>query len=290
MAEISAKAVMALRDRTGCPMMDCKKALTEAGGDADQAIEILRKRGLASAAARQDRQASEGCLTIALAKDGRAGAFAELLCQTDFVARNAEFMGFTDALAAAALETGSASPDVVLKRPAPGGKGTLGERLALLTNSLREKVALGRLAVQAVPKGQSGWVSGYVHFNRKVGALVQLAWNGPGAPATPPENVGHEICLQVVSRPPTAVRREDVPADVVERERRIQSETEDLQKKPEAVRGKIVEGRISKWFQEICLLEQPWVKDDKQSIATLLAKVGGGRLSIARFDRFAVGA
>ncbi|MCI0341521.1 MAG: translation elongation factor Ts [Planctomycetales bacterium] len=290
MPEIPAKDVMALRERTGCPMMDCKAALVEAKGDLAGAEEILRKKGLASAAGRQARAATEGAIAGLVSPDASRGVLVEVNCQTDFVARNKDFVAVASEAAATAGE-GAAPRDAadLLGRRVPGASQTLADRIAARGSALREKIEVRRLVRYDVPAGKRGWVGLYLHHNSRMGSLVLLLWDGADRPAEPPEGILRDLTFQVASNPPLAVRREDVPKEAVAKEREIQAGTEDLKQKPEAVRGKIVEGRMQKWFAEMCLLEQPFVKDAKQSIATLLARVGKGKLTVAAATRFEVG-
>ncbi len=293
MPDISAKDVMALREKTGCPMMDCKAALVEAKGDLGKAEEILRKKGLASAAGRQARAATEGVVAGQVAPDASRGILIEVNCQTDFVARNKDFVAVAAEAAATASE-GAPPRDVadLLGRRVPGTTQTLADRVAARGAALREKIEVRRVVrydVPAGPSGKTGWVGLYLHHNGRMGSLVLLLWDGADRPAEPPEGILRDLTFQVASNPPIAVRREDVPKEAVAKEREIQAGTEDLKTKPENVRAKIVEGRMQKWFAEMCLLEQAFVKDSKQTIATLLARVGKGKLSVGGATRFEVG-
>jgi elongation factor Ts len=286
MAEITAKMVAELRKRTGCGMMDCKKALVENDGDVENAIDWLRQKGLARAAKRADREATEGVLALHLSADHGAASVVQLASETDFVARNDEFIAYANA--AAELVTGNADlADVEKLRAAdhPAG-GTFGSVLDDLTNKLGENLSIATVSRFA---SDNGWVGGYVHGNGKLAAVVTLAWDGDGKPDAPPEGLAKDIGMQIVARAPLALRREDVPADEVEREKGVYLASEALQKKPENIRGKIVEGQINKWFAEQVLLEQPFVKDDKQSVATHVSQAGEGKITIAAYERFAIG-
>lgn len=286
MAEITAKMVAELRKRTGCGMMDCKKSLVENDGDVEQAIDWLRQKGLARQAKRADREATEGVLALFLAADASSAAVVQLASETDFVARNDEFIAFANA--AAELVAGDAAltdADALRAKAHPAG-GTFGSFIDDLTNKLGENLAIATVSRFTA---DNGWVGGYVHGNGKLAAVVRLAWEGDGKPAAPPEGLAKDVGMQIVARAPLALRREDVPAEEVERETAVYMASEALQKKPENIRGKIVEGQLSKWFAEIALLEQPFVKDDKQSVATHVAQVGGGKITIVGYDRFAIG-
>lgn len=288
MADISAKSVNELRQRTGCGLMDCKKALLEADGDIERGIELLRQRGLAKAAKRADREQREGTVALAFSADRTAGALLELNCETDFVARSEAFVAFADAAARAVCADARCADAEALRAATHPAGGTFGQKLDDLTNSLREHLGLGHIARRQVG---SGWIDGYVHFDRKRGAMVELTWSGGARPAEPPEGLGKDLGMQIVVPPiPLALRREDLPAAEVEKERRVHLGADDIQKKPEAIRPKIVEGRMSKWYQEQVLLEQPYIKDDRQSVATHVASAGGGRVTLTGYDCAIVGA
>lgn len=287
MANVTAAQVNELRKRTGCGLMDCKNTLVECDGDIDKAIEMLRQKGLAKAAKRADREASEGTVALALSADGLAGALVELTSETDFVARNDAFVAFAAAAATAVCADASLTDVEKLKATAHPAGGTFGSQWEDLTNQLRENLGWGRIRRQAV---ENGWVDGYVHFDHKRGALVQLTWDGDGRPTAVPENLGKDLAMQIVVPPvPIALRREDMPPAEVEKERTVHLGAEDLQKKPEQIREKIVEGRMAKWYQEYVLLEQPFIKDDKHSVATHVAKVGGGKITLTGYDSVIIG-
>lgn len=289
MTQITAKDVAELRARTGAGMMDCKKALEEAGGDMAKAAESLRAKGIAKAEKRAGRSTSQGLVVGATTAEGRGGAMIELVCETDFVARNEDFVAAADALLAQAMAASPMSTADFLAQPAEGG--TVADWVKSLSGKTGESVAL-RNVVHFAP-GTAGTVGLYQHFNKQVGVLVELASNDTAARSTAAADLAREIALHVASADPIAVRPEDIPTEVVERERRIAEEQVVQEGKPEAVRGKIVEGKIRKFIAERTLLEQPWVKDDKQTVKAVLegvAKKAGGALAVDRFALFQVGA
>lgn len=286
MADITAKMVASLRKRTGCGMMDCKKALIENDGDEEKAIDWLRQKGLARAAKRADREATEGVLALHLSDDASVAAVVQLASETDFVAKNEEFIAYANAAAELIAGNADLADEAKLREQAHPSGGTFGSVLDDLTNKLGENLGIGKLSRFTA---DNGWVGGYVHGNGKLAAVVTLAWDGDGKPDAPPEGLGKDIGMQIVARAPLALRREDVPADEVEREKAVYMSSEALQKKPENIRGKIVEGQINKWFAEQVLLEQPFVKDDKQSVATHVSQAGEGKVTIAAYERFAIG-
>jgi len=286
MADITAKMVAELRKRTGCGMMDCKKALVENDGDVENAIDWLRQKGLARAAKRADREATEGVLALHINDDQSVAAVVQLGSETDFVARNDEFIAYANAAAELVAGNAELADEAKLREAAHPAGGTFGSVLQDMTNKLGENLGIGKISRFTA---DNGWVGGYVHGNGKLAAVVSLAWEGDGKPATPPEGLAKDVGMQIVARAPLALRREDVPADEVEREKGVYLASEALQKKPENIRGKIVEGQLNKWFAEQVLLEQPFVKDDKQSVATHVSQAGEGKITIAAYERFAVG-
>jgi len=285
-AEISAAAVKDLRDRTGAGMMDCKKALTDAGGDLDKATTLLRERGLAKAAKREGRATAEG--TVALALAGSAGALVELGCETDFVARTDEFQRIARAVAEVAARDASAGDVEGLGKAAMEGE-TVAARIVAAAGKLGENVVLKRVARLEVP---DGLVGGYVHAGGKLGVLVGLRTSARGEGA---DALAKDVAMHVAAADPSpvSVDRSGVPADLVERERELFAKQAAQSGKPEKVIEKIVEGRLQKFYSEVTLLEQPFVKDPDRTIQELLARTGkelGAEVAVTGFVRFRLGA
>jgi len=283
-AEISAAAVKELRERTGAGMMECKKALSEANGDAQKAVMLLRERGLAKAAKREGRASNEG--TVAILVAGEAGAIVEIGCETDFVARTDEFQRFAQQLAAVAVQAGADTVEA-LGAAALDGE-SVAQRIAAVAGKLGENVVCKRVARLTVP---GGLVGGYVHAGGKLGVLVALRTSARGAGA---EAVAKELSMHVAAADPSpvALERSGVPAELVARERELFAKQAAQTGKPEKVIEKIVEGRISKFYAEICLLEQPFVMNADQSIAQMLAQKGkelGADVAVTGFVRFRLG-
>ncbi len=284
MAEISAGAVKELRERTGAGMMECKKALTEANGDAEKAVTLLRERGLAKAAKREGRASNEGTVAIALA--GEAGAIVEIGCETDFVARTDEFQQFARKLAAVAAQ---ASADTVEALGAATLDGeSVAQRIGAVAGKLGENVVCKRVARLAAP---GGLVGGYVHAGGKLGVLVSLRTAARGAAA---EAVAKEVSMHVAAADPSpiALDRSGVPADLLARERELFAKQAAQTGKPEKVIEKIVDGRINKFYAEVCLLEQPFVMNPDQSVGQMLAQKGkelGADVAVTGFVRFRLG-
>jgi elongation factor Ts len=285
-AEISAAAVKDLRDRTGAGMMDCKKALADAGGDLEKAATLLRERGLAKAAKREGRATAEG--TVALALAGAAGALVELGCETDFVARTDEFQRIARAVAAVAAGDAKAGDVDGLAAAAMEGE-TVGARIAAAAGKLGENVVLKRVARLEAP---GGLVGGYVHAGGKLGVLVGLRTGARGEAA---EALAKDVAMHVAAADPSpvAVDRGGVPAELVERERELFAKQAAQSGKPEKVIEKIVEGRVNKFYSEVALLEQPFVKDPDRTIQELLDRTGkelGSEVAVTGFVRFRLGA
>lgn len=284
MSEITASAVKALRDRTGAGMMDCKKALQETGGDEEEAIDLLRKKGAAKAAKRADRAAEEG--TIQIAGDGSSVAMVEATSETDFVARNDQFVEFAARAAEVARQAGDLpegevrSGEELLDRPE---EEPLAEELNGLRAKIGEKLLLRRW-VRWEP-GDDAAVGRYIHFGSKIGVLVELEGaDDPGAV----EGLAREVAMHVAAAAPRGVSAEDIPEEVRERERKVLREQAEEQGKPPEIVDKIVEGRMRKFFEENTLLQQAFVKDPDVSVEELLEDADPG-VTVRRFERFEVG-
>ncbi len=289
MAAYTAKDVSELRQRTQAGMMDCKKALEECQGDMDQAIEWLRKKGISRGESRAGRTASEGRIVARVATDGSTGALVELNSETDFVARNEAFGQTAEKIADTLLAQGAIDGAAASAEGSPllqtafGGAGTLADSLKQLTGTIGENIVLRRYA----RFGGSGAVGAYVHHNAKVGTLVEIA----GLTGEAGQQLARTIAEHVTAGVPTvpvAVTRDDVPAELVDRERRIFSEQAAASGKPANIVEKMVQGRVDKYYKEVTLLDQPWVRDDSKAIRDLVKAAGDG-VSIRRFARFQIG-
>ncbi|MDB4885118.1 MAG: Elongation factor Ts [Gemmatimonadetes bacterium] len=289
MAAYTAKDVSTLRQRTQAGMMDCKKALEESAGDMEQAVEWLRKKGIARGENRAGRAASEGKVVAVASPDGKSGAIVELNSETDFVARNDVFGQTAERIAAALLADASQDGVVANAEQSPlmsarfGDAGSLQEHLKQFTGTIGENIVLRRYARFS----GSGAVGSYVHHNGKVGALVELAGITGEAGIQLARTIAEHITAGVPTVP-VAVNREDVSSELVDRERRIFSEQAAASGKPANIIEKMVSGRIDKYYKEVTLVDQPWVRDDSKSIADLVTAAGSGA-SIRRFARFQIG-
>lgn len=274
----STRDIAELRARTGAGMMDCKRALEEANGDMSLAGEILRKKGIAKAEKRAGKDASQGlvCIETVTTK----GAMIELNCETDFVARTEGFQLLAQRLASHALETSGigVTLEAFLAEKLDGK--SIDQWVKEASGTTGEAMTLKRVACFGSPAGVVGV---YRHHNRQVGVLVEVTGNGSDAAKT----LADEIALHVASADPIAVSTADIPADLLARERRIAEEQVALEGKPEAIRAKIVEGKVRKFAAERALVDQAFVKDESVTIGQLIAKVPDAK--VTRFARFKVG-
>lgn len=276
MVNITAAEIKRLRELTGAGMLDCKKALQEAEGDFDDAVEILRRKGAKDVTKRAQRVAANGLVTAEV-DDARTGVLLELNCETDFVAKNETFQQVAAEILAAAVRSGAADRLALLGAVIEPGV-TVQQRIEQASAAIKEKLELGRFA-----RMRGGYVVSYLHktdpaLPPAVGVLVQLGNDNA--------QLAKDIAQQVAAMRPTYLTREDVPAEVVEKERRIAEQITRDEGKPEKAIPKIVEGRVSSFFKDVVLVEQPYVKDQKRAVKQLLAESGA---SVQAFARFKIG-
>jgi elongation factor Ts len=277
-ADVSAKDVAQLRKITGAGMMDCKKALQESGGDQDAAADWLRKQGL-GASKRSGRTASQGTVDVVL--EGNVAGLAELTCETDFVAKGADFVATVAALARLVAEQG----DTDVESKSFDGQ-TVGETTQLLTSKLGEKIELGRVVRYETT---DGLLDGYKHVQNErgtIGVLVELGGVDPSDAKA--QELAHDLALHIASAAPRYVTRDQVPADAIEKEREVLTELTRNEGKPEQAIDKIVEGRLNSFYKDYVLLEQGFVRDPKVTISKLLESAGGDA-TVRRFTRVKVG-
>jgi elongation factor Ts len=285
MAEISAKLVKDLRDKTGAGMADCKKALEAAGGDMDAAIKWLRERGAAAAAKRADREAKEGIIAVAQTADKTAAAMVEVNCETDFVARSEGFVAFANEVAALALQHRTKTLKDLLDLTIGGEFNTSVAKAAeIMVGKVGEKVEISRMALLEAPNGM---VVAYIHPGAKLASLVHITGlNGKDDP------IGKDIAMQVAAAAPVALERHSVPKELIEKETEIYRQQALNEKKPAAVVEKIVAGRVEKMYQEVVLLEQPFIKDNSKTVTEILKEASErlhAPLSVKEFVRFQLG-
>jgi len=266
MAEITAATVMALREKTGLPMMECKKALKECGGNTDEAVEWLRKQGIKTQSMRADRETSCGRLAVYTDPAKGVAAIIELKCESPPVAGSPDFKAFCEDIAKTlALGPGAASPEELLAQKSQAHPDkTLGEIKDDLFNRMREVFELSRIKRIDAPCG------GYAHHDGSKAALVEIV----GEKAAEAAEVAKDIAMHVVAMAPKAVRKEDLDPAAVEKEREILSEAARKEGKPENIIAKMIEGRLRNFFAQCVLLEQPFVKDDKQTVGKLAKGAG----------------
>lgn len=265
---ITAQMVKELRDKTGAGMMDAKKALVEVDGDMEKATEFLRQKGMASAEKKMGRIAAEGRVESFV--DANGGAMVEVNCETDFVAKNDEFKALAANMAKHVEELKPVDVDALLATTCPSCNKLIGEALKEKIASIGEKITVRRFVRYEGP------VATYIH-NGKIGVLLSADKED--------KELMNDICLHIASSAPKFVSREEIPQAEIDEETRIEMGKEDLLKKPENIRAKIVEGRVNKLMAERCLLEQPFVKDPSQTIAQLIE----GKLTIKAFTRYELG-
>lgn len=279
MAEITAAAVMALRDKTGLPMMECKKALQECGGDTDQAVDWLRKQGIKTQALRADRETSTGRLAVYTDLPRGVGTMIELKCESAPVAGSPDFKDFVNDIAKTlALGPGAKTPEELLAQKSQAHPGrTLGEIKDDLFNRMREVFELSRICRIDAPCG------GYAHHDGSKAALVEVAGNVTGPQAA---EVAKDVAMHVVALAPQALAKEDLDPAVVAKEREILSDAARKEGKPENIIAKMIEGRLRNFFSQCVLLEQPFVKDDKQTVGQLTKSAG---LEVKRMENWKLG-
>lgn len=285
----TAKDVMALKERTNAGMMECKKALTEANGDQDKAVDLLRQWGVAKGATPKSTEMKEGLVAAKISEDGKTGVIIRLGCQTDFVARNETFQKLLADLLELAYKSNFQTPAEIHAAPYPDNSGRTVDSVIkeLIGGSIKENMAVTGLAKFTTGNGV---IAKYVHHNAKVGALVQI----DGADGEAVKTLAADIAMHVTAgmpQVPAAIERSGLPAEMVEREKAAAKEGIDP-KKPAQIIEKIVAGKLDKVFGEVVLLEQPFVKDDKQKVRDLVAaasKAAGKPLTVAKFSRLKVG-
>jgi len=282
---ISAADVKKLRDQTGAGMMECKNALTEANGDFEEATTILRKRGLASAQKKAGRSANEGLIANKVAADHSWGILAEINCESDFVARTPDFQQLMQQVLAEIEKAGDAANAAWLKDP----QGPVIRLVAPVIAKLGENMAVSRV----VRYGGKGYVGQYIHLGGKIGVMVEFGGVAPGT-ATRDEfqTLVKEIAMQVAAASPAYVSRDQVPADVLEKERAIYRAQMENSGKPANVIEKIVEGKLGSFYKQVVLPDQESIRDPKMTVKQVIegaAKALGATVSVARFARLKVG-
>ncbi len=284
----TAKDVQNLRERTGAGMMDCKKALTASDGDFDKAVEFLREKGLAAAAKKAGRVAAEGMVYAGVCDECGVGAMVEVNSETDFVAKNEVFQKFVKDLATVVMKENPADLEALKACQYPEEGKTVAEVLTEKVATIGENIQIRRF-VRFCEGTQN---VAYMHMGGKIGVLVALEVSDNLKGNAVVSELGHDVCMQIAAMNPQYLNRDSVPAEVVEHEKEILMAQTINEGKPEAVAQKIVNGRINKFFEENCLVDQAFVKENKTSVSKYVdakAKELGGTISIKNFVRFEKG-
>jgi len=275
--QISASDVNKLRQQTGAGMMDCKKALTETNGDFEAAIDFLRKKGAKVAASRQDRESNEGVVIARTSEDGKRGVIIELNCETDFVAKNAEFVAFANAIANEAVQANPKSIEELGQLEIDGVK--IADAIVDRTGKIGEKIGVSKYEVVEGEK-----VIAYIHGNFRLGVLVALSADVAGA-----VEAGKDVAMQIAAMNPVALDKDGVDATTIERELEIAKEQIRAEGKPEDMVEKIAAGKLNKFYKDSTLLNQEFVKDPSKNVAQFLSTIEKG-LTVTAFKRVALGA
>ncbi len=276
---ISAATVKQLREMTGAGMMDCQRALTETNGDLEEAVKVLRKKGLAAAAKKAGRAAKDGLVAIAVAADRRRAGIVELNCETDFVARTEQYQTFAASLAGQAMRAGANDLAQFLSAPYEADpQHTVAEVIASRIATIGENIRLSRVASLQAAEGMQ--LGAYLHMGGKIGVVVEIS-------AGADEETVKDVAMHVAAAEPRFVSRETVPQSVVEEEREIARAQAQASGKPAGVVERIADGKVAKFYEQACLLEQPFVKAPEQSVQAMLAARGGA--TVSSFLRFKLG-
>ncbi len=286
MADITSAMVKELRERTSAGMMDCKKALVESLGDMEKAIEWLREKGLSQAAKKASRIAAEGVVAQYTNEESTIGAIVEVNCETDFVAKTDNFINFANKVAKQVALANPADVDALMAQKFVDDESkTISDLVSDATVAIGEKISIRRFTRYET----SGVVSTYIHLGGKVGVMVEVDADGEGRLQDDVKTFAHDLALQIAAAKPEAVRRAEVDASKLEKEKEILRAQALNEGKPEKIVERMVEGRIEKFYKEVCLLEQAFVKDPEKSITKLMeeiAKATGATLDIVRFTRY----
>ncbi len=274
--KISASDVNKLRQQTGAGMMDCKKALVEANGDFEAAVDYLRKKGAKVAANRQDRESNEGVIIAKTTADGKHGVIVEVNCETDFVAKNEDFIAFAEAIATLAIEHKPASLEALKELSLNGSK--IADQIVEQTGKIGERIDVSTLETIDAEK-----VIAYIHGNYRLGVLVGLSANPEGA-----DDAGRDVAMQIAAMNPIAIDKDGVDSAVVEREIEIAKEQIRAEGKPEAMLDKIAEGKLNRFYKDNTLLNQEFVKDSSKSVKQFLDGVSKD-LTVTSFKRVQLG-
>ena len=291
MAEVTASMVKELREKTDAPMMECKKALTEAAGDLGKAEEILRVKLGSKATKAASRIAAEGIVAINIDAGGKTGAIVEVNSETDFVGRNAEFTGFAAELAEHIAAEAPTGVEHLLTQTISSRGITVSELFGEKVSKLGENMGVARFVRESIEG--TGAVATYIHGGGKIGVLVSYAFNNAATATNPAfQTFAKDVAMQVAASSPFFVRREDASPETIEHEMSIYKAQAAESGKPEAIQEKMAQGRLEKFYKEVALVEQAFVKNPDQSVAQYAAETGkavGDEISVVSFERFVLG-
>jgi len=285
MTQITAAMVKELREQTGAGMMDVKSALTEAGGNMEEATKILRKKGLAAASKKAGRVTSEGA--VVAHGEGQVGVLVEVNCETDFVARTDAFRQFANDVARVVAGSKANTVDELNNEPWPGSGGTVGDKTKEVIASIKENITIRRFARFVAPEG--GAIASYIHAGGKIGVMAELVANKGGEKTA---EVARDVAMHIAALEPRFVHRGEVTEKDLDTEREIARDQAAKSGKPENIVEKMVAGKMEKFYAETCLLEQPYIRNDKQSVGDYVkaqAKDAGCEYTVTRFVRYKLG-
>ncbi len=281
---ISASDVKKLRDKTGAGMLDCKKALQDANGDFDKAIEILRKKGASVAAKRAERKAHEGVVVTKIWNDNKSGAILDVNCETDFVANSDDFLNFAQKVLDIIVDKQPANVDELLALEVNGTK--VSDMVTDAIGKIGEKIEVSRFAVV---HSDNGMLVDYIHHGANLGVLIKF--ENVSEETDELITIGKDIAMQIAAMNPKYVNREEVPSEIIEKEKEIYKEVALKEGKPEHILDRIAEGKLNKFYSEVCLLEQVFVKDNSKTVGDLIKeynKAHGTDVKLTKFYRFHV--
>jgi elongation factor Ts len=286
--KITAAMVKQLREMTDSPMMECKKALVEADGDIDKAVDVLRKMGVAKAVKRAGRDTNEGTVAAYISEDGKKAALLELSCETDFVGTNPKFVGFATKLAGVVAENNPADVDAL--KALPMAETTVADELTEQIHLFGENMKVLRFVARSTENGAFG---SYIHNGGKIGVIVEFSFTKPETGASEEfKTFAHDVALHVAAVNPISARREDVPAETIEHEMSIYKAQAAESGKPEAIQERIAQGRMEKFYKESVLTEQEFAKNPDVTVGQLASQVSkslGDTIEVVKFDRFEFG-
>ncbi len=290
---ITTEMIKTLREATGAGVLDCKKALEAASGDFEKAAQALKAKGLVAAAKKESRQTNEGLVNVLVDEAGRVGAIVEVDCETDFVSATDDFKGFVAAIVKQIThEAGAADVPALLARPFDGDKGaTVGESLTQLIAKLGENMKLSRFA--RVERKGAGLVEGYSHPGSRIGVIVHVSADSEATAGNAAfRSLVHDLALQIAAAAPRYVSAADIPPAVLEAERSKYLAQVAEENKPDAIKERIVSGKLDKWYEQVCLLKQPFIKDDSLKVGDLVTQRSQElktSLTIEQFIRYELG-